>query len=105
MPSQEALLAALAKVNDPEIRKPITELGMVEAVTCDEAGLARVTILLTISGCPLKDTLTKDSTAALLTWLSRGLVTEHITRAVPALVPAWKWNVAAPELEPSTTDR
>ena len=67
MPSQEALLAALAKVNDPEIRKPITELGMVESVTCDEAGLARVTILLTISGCPLKDTLTKDSTAALLT--------------------------------------
>jgi ATP-binding protein involved in chromosome partitioning len=40
---------------------------MVESVTCDEAGLARVTILLTISGCPLKDTLTKDSTAALLT--------------------------------------
>jgi ATP-binding protein involved in chromosome partitioning len=67
VPSQEALLAALAKVNDPEIRKPITELGMVESVTCDEAGLARVTILLTISGCPLKDTLTKDSTAALLT--------------------------------------
>ncbi len=66
-PSQEALLAALSKVNDPEIRKPITELKMVESVGVDESGRAAVTILLTISGCPLKDTLTRDATAALLT--------------------------------------
>lgn len=66
-PSQDALLAALSKVNDPEIRKPITELGMVESVAVDESGRAAVTILLTISGCPLKDTLTRDTTAALLT--------------------------------------
>ena len=64
--SQDALLAALSKVIDPEIRKPITELGMVESVAVDESGRAAVTILLTISGCPLKDTLTKDTTAALL---------------------------------------
>ena len=66
-PSQDALIAALSKVNDPEIRKPITELGMVESVDVDESGRAAVTILLTISGCPLKDTLTRDATAALLT--------------------------------------
>ena len=66
-PSQDALIAALSKVNDPEIRKPITELGMVESVEVDESGRAAVTILLTISGCPLKDTLTRDATAALLT--------------------------------------
>jgi len=65
-PSQDALIAALSKVNDPEIRKPITELGMVESVAVDESGRAAVTILLTISGCPLKDTLTRDATAALL---------------------------------------
>jgi len=65
-PSQDALFAALSKVNDPEIRKPITELGMVESVEVDESGRAAVTILLTISGCPLKDTLTRDATAALL---------------------------------------
>jgi ATP-binding protein involved in chromosome partitioning len=64
--SQDALLAALSKVLDPEIRKPITELGMVESVAVDESGRAAVTILLTISGCPLKDTLTNDTTAALL---------------------------------------
>ncbi len=66
VPSQDALFAALSKVIDPEIRKPITELGMVESVAVDESGRAAVTILLTISGCPLKDTLTNDTTAALL---------------------------------------
>ena len=39
---------------------------MVESVGVDESGRASVTILLTISGCPLKETLTKDTTAALL---------------------------------------
>src|SRR6185312_11221175 len=65
-PSQDVLLAALSKVIDPEIRKPITELGMVESVDVDESGRAAVTVLLTISGCPLKETLTRDTTAALL---------------------------------------
>ncbi|NMM25294.1 MAG: Mrp/NBP35 family ATP-binding protein [Phycicoccus sp.] len=66
-PSQDVLIAALSTVNDPEIRKPITELGMVESVEVDESGRAAVTILLTVSGCPLKETLTRDATAALLT--------------------------------------
>ena len=65
-PTQDALLAALSKVIDPEIRRPITELGMVESVDVDESGRAAVTVLLTISGCPLKETLTRDTTAALL---------------------------------------
>ena len=64
--SDAALRAALATVNDPEIRKPITELGMVESVVCDDSGRVAVTILLTIAGCPLKETLTNDTTNALL---------------------------------------
>jgi ATP-binding protein involved in chromosome partitioning len=63
-PTQDALLAALSRVNDPEIRKPITDLGMVESVRADDAGRVSVTVLLTISGCPLKETLTRDVTAA-----------------------------------------
>ena len=63
--TQDALLQALSTVIDPEIRKPVTELGMVESVTADETGRVAVTILLTVSGCPMKDTLTKDTTAAL----------------------------------------
>ncbi|MFX0538299.1 Mrp/NBP35 family ATP-binding protein [Ornithinimicrobium sp. Y1847] len=63
-PSTDALHAALATVDDPEIRKPITELGMVEAVDVGEDGHVRVTILLTVAGCPMKDTITRDVTAA-----------------------------------------
>ena len=37
----------------------------VERVTVDATGRVAVTILLTVSGCPMKDTLTKDTTAAL----------------------------------------
>ena len=66
LPTHDALLSALAKVNDPEIRKPITELGMVKSAEVDETGRVALSIYLTVSGCPMKDTLTKDSTAALL---------------------------------------
>ncbi|MGN6753621.1 MAG: Mrp/NBP35 family ATP-binding protein [Intrasporangium sp.] len=65
LPSREDLLTALSTVNDPEIRKPITELGMVKSVDVDEAGHVAATIYLTVSGCPMRDTITKDSTAAL----------------------------------------
>jgi ATP-binding protein involved in chromosome partitioning len=56
--------AALATVNDPEIRRPITELDMVDSVEVDEQGLVKVTVLLTVAGCPLRDTITRDVTAA-----------------------------------------
>ncbi|MGL5927934.1 MAG: Mrp/NBP35 family ATP-binding protein [Dermatophilaceae bacterium] len=61
----EALRAALANVIDPEIRKPVTELGMVESVRSDDDGRVAVTILLTIAACPLKDTLTRDTESEL----------------------------------------
>ena len=54
--------AALARVHDPEIKRPITELGMVEDVQI-EGGLVRLTVLLTVAGCPMKDTITRDVTA------------------------------------------
>ncbi len=56
--------AALATVQDPEIKRPITELGMVESIALSEAGVAAITVLLTVSGCPLKDTITRDVTGA-----------------------------------------
>ncbi|MBK8468762.1 MAG: Mrp/NBP35 family ATP-binding protein [Actinomycetales bacterium] len=66
LPTQDALLAALATVNDPEIRKPLTELGMVKSIAVDDTGHARLELYLTVAGCPLKDTLRSESTAALL---------------------------------------
>ncbi len=59
-----AVRDALQSVNDPEIRRPITELGMVEDVRADDAGQVEVVVLLTVAGCPMKETLTRDVTAA-----------------------------------------
>ncbi|MBY6538670.1 Mrp/NBP35 family ATP-binding protein [Rhodococcus sp. BP-349] len=46
--------SALARVNDPEIRKPITELGMVKSVALGDDGSVDVGIYLTTAGCPMK---------------------------------------------------
>lgn len=56
----------LATVLDPEIRRPITECDMVESVLVDPNGMARITILLTVSGCPMRDQLTEGVTTAAL---------------------------------------
>ena len=56
--------AALHTVLDPEIKRPITDLGMVDDVRVDEDGRVDVRILLTTGGCPLKDRLRNDVTIA-----------------------------------------
>ncbi len=60
---EATILAALAKVNDPEIRRPITEINMVDSVAIAGSDIT-VRLLLTVSGCPMKDRLTTDVTAA-----------------------------------------
>ena len=60
----EQITAALATVNDPELHKPLTELGMVDQVEFI-GGVAKLKILLTIVGCPMKDRLHADISAAL----------------------------------------
>ncbi|MFI8179029.1 Mrp/NBP35 family ATP-binding protein [Actinacidiphila glaucinigra] len=63
-PSPDAVRAALATVNDPEIHKPITDLGMVKSVDIADDGAVRVGVYLTVSGCPLRDTITNLVTTA-----------------------------------------
>ncbi len=62
LPTKELIDVALARVNDPEIKRPITDLGMVESVDVDDTGKVTVTVLLTVSGCPMKDTINRDVT-------------------------------------------
>jgi len=64
LPTDDQLTAALSTVIDPEIRRPLTELGMVKSAAVGADGTARIAIFLTVSGCPMKETLTKDITAA-----------------------------------------
>ena len=60
-PDTDQIRAALARVNDPEIKRPITDLGMVDDVRV-EGGEVTVRVLLTVAGCPMKDTITRDVT-------------------------------------------
>lgn len=56
--------AAVAAVTDPELRRPLGELDMVRGASVDDAGAARVSIALTIVGCPAADRIEADVRAA-----------------------------------------
>jgi len=64
LPSPEQVTQALSTVNDPEIHRPITDLGMVKSIEVTPGGVVHVAVFLTVSGCPLRDTITRDVTAA-----------------------------------------
>jgi ATP-binding protein involved in chromosome partitioning len=63
-PSRDAILAALEQVIDPELQRPVTELDMVRGVEI-ENGVVSLTIVLTIAGCPLRDSFEKQVDQAL----------------------------------------
>lgn len=64
LPTQEQLREALHTVIDPEIKRPITDLGMVKSISIGDDGSVDAAIFLTVAGCPLKETLTRDITNA-----------------------------------------
>lgn len=53
-PTESAVRSALSRVHDPEIGKPITDLGMVKSVAVNENGSVDVEVYLTTSACPLR---------------------------------------------------
>ncbi len=59
--------AALAKVIDPELRRPITELGMVKGVDVGPNGAVHVEIYLTTAACPKKTEISERVTRAVAT--------------------------------------
>ncbi|NUP73506.1 MAG: Mrp/NBP35 family ATP-binding protein [Sinomonas sp.] len=66
LPNEAAVRAALSTVIDPELRRPIDELGMLAGVAVD-GGRVTVRVLLTIAGCPLRGTIDADVRSALAT--------------------------------------
>ena len=64
MVTEQQVRDALRNVLDPEIGRPIEDLGMLESIEV-EGDLVRVHVLLTIAGCPLQDRITGDVKAAL----------------------------------------
>jgi ATP-binding protein involved in chromosome partitioning len=67
LPTVDQVTVALATVNDPEIRRPITDLGMIKSVEIGEDGSVAVAVFLTVAGCPLRDKIISDVTAAVST--------------------------------------
>ncbi|MCU1574076.1 MAG: sodium:proton antiporter [Micrococcaceae bacterium] len=65
LPSNDQLFAALSTVLDPELRRPITDLGMVADVRMTDTGRVAALVRLTVAGCPLRETITADATRAL----------------------------------------
>ncbi|MGZ4531140.1 MAG: Mrp/NBP35 family ATP-binding protein [Mycobacteriaceae bacterium] len=63
-PTEDAIRTALSRVNDPEIHKPITELGMVKGVEISTDGSVDIGIYLTVAGCPMRNEITDRVTKA-----------------------------------------
>ncbi|HEY4576644.1 MAG TPA: P-loop NTPase [Yaniella sp.] len=72
---------ALREVIDPEIRQPITALGMVAAVEFEGEDIS-VTIRLTIAGCPMQDTIHQDVATALQS-VTDGSVSVRLSSMTP----------------------
>jgi ATP-binding protein involved in chromosome partitioning len=71
MPTKEEVREALRNVLDPEIGKPIEDVGMLKDIVVDD-GVVKVYVLLTIAGCPLKDRINADVTNAVRPILDPG---------------------------------
>lgn len=65
-PTSEDLMGVLGGVIDPELGSNIVELGMAKSAKVDDDGIARITIALTTSGCPLRSQIQKDVKARVL---------------------------------------
>ena len=61
---RDAILKALEGVIDPELQRPVTELDMVRDVEIDD-GIVSLTIVLTVAGCPLRDSFERQVEEAL----------------------------------------
>jgi len=65
MLNTETVMHILSGIDDPELKKPLTELGMIKFVDI-EGGDVTVGVTLTVPGCPLKEKITNDVTNAVM---------------------------------------
>jgi ATP-binding protein involved in chromosome partitioning len=60
---RDEILKALEQVIDPELQRPVTELDMVRDVEISD-GIVSLTIVLTIAGCPLRQSFEDQASPA-----------------------------------------
>lgn len=64
IPNNEQVLRSLSRVQEPDLKRDLVTLKMIEELTVDSAGI-RFTLLLTTPACPLKDQMEADCRAVL----------------------------------------
>ena len=108
MITEEQVRASLRNVLDPEIGKPIEDVGMLQDIVVDN-GVVRVYVLLTIAGCPLKDRINSDVTNAVRPILDAGqhvevILGEMTSEQRQGLVTKLRGGEGAPERQVFFTD-
>src|SRR5215472_2959486 len=103
-PTAEQVTAALAGVKDPEIQRPITDLGMVKSVDVGPDGKVRVEVYLTVAACPLRDTITKDVSAAVVA-VHLDVMSDEQRRELQGKLRGGRTERVVPFAEPSSLTR
>jgi ATP-binding protein involved in chromosome partitioning len=111
-PSPEQVTKALDGVQDPEIHRPITELGMVKNIDIAADGAVLVEVWLTVSGCPLRETIIREVTAAVTkvpgvssVRVDLDVMSEEQRRALQTHLRGGKAEPVIPFAEPSSLTR
>src|SRR6202453_2096667 len=111
-PSPQQVTEALHGVNDPEIHKPITELGMVKNIHVAADGSVLVEVWLTVAGCPLRETITREVTAAVsavagvtAVRVDLDVMSEEQRRALQSHLRGGKAEPVIPFAQPSSLTR
>src|SRR6202522_4466596 len=111
-PSPQQVTQALDGVQDPEIHRPITELGMVKNIDIAADGAVRVEVWLTVSGCPLRDTIIREVTAAVTkvpgvssVHVDLDVISEEQRRALQTQLRGGKAEPVIPFAQPSSLTR
>src|SRR6202453_2854360 len=112
LPTHEVVTQALNGVLDPEIKRPITELGMVKGIEIAPDGAVLVQVWLTVSGCPLRDTITREVTAAVsavagvtAVRVDLDVMSEEQRRALQSHLRGGKAEPVIPFAQPSSLTR
>jgi ATP-binding protein involved in chromosome partitioning len=111
-PSPQQVTQALDGVQDPEIHRPITELGMVKNIDISPDGAVLVEVWLTVSGCPLRDTIIREVTAAVTkvpgvssVRVDLDVMSEEQRRALQSQLRGGKAEPVIPFAQPSSLTR
>src|SRR3990170_4144390 len=80
--SRDQVLAALSKVQEPELHKDLVTLDMIKELTID-AGRVEFTVQLTTPACPLRGKIESDARKAVAVIPGVDEVVVHLDANVP----------------------